>query len=244
MARLGVVDRRHGGASLPSEPDETPYDVKATRQVRQKQAIARAVADGVADGCSLLLDSGSTTSEVARALRNHRDLTVVTNDLRVATEVADHAGTRLLVPGGELLPSVYTLSSERAVSLIRDLHVDHAILGADAVDAGGITNANHNEVEMKRAMIRSADRVVVVADSSKFGTTALVRVTGFEQVDLVVTDTGLDEDVADSYPVTVLRVPAEEEPADLLAHRRAARLGSAAPETGRARATGMPGGDA
>jgi DeoR/GlpR family transcriptional regulator of sugar metabolism len=241
MARLGVVDRSHGGATLPSEPAETPYDVKVARQVRQKRAIARAVAQGVDDGCSLLLDSGSTTLEVARALRGHRDLTVVTNDLRVASELADHDGMRLLVPGGELQPSVYTLNSERAASVIRDFHVDHAILGADAVDPAGITNANHNEVEMKRAMIGSADRVVVVADSTKFGTTALVRVTGFEKVDLVVTDTGLDEEVAAGYPVTVLRVPADEEEIDLLADLRAARHGAGAPETETVRATGTRG---
>jgi DeoR family transcriptional regulator, aga operon transcriptional repressor len=244
MARLGVVARSHGGATLSSEPAETPYDVKVARQVRQKRGIARAVAQRVDDGCSLLLDSGSTTLEVARALREHRDLTVVTNDLRVAAEMADHAGIRLLVPGGELQPSVYTLNSERAASLIRDFHVDQAILGADAVDHAGITNANHNEVEMKRAMIRSADRVVVVADSTKFGTTALVRVAGFEQVDLVVTDTGLAEEVAAGYPVTVLRVPTDEEPADLLADRRAARYGRGAPETDGIRATGMRSGDA
>jgi DeoR/GlpR family transcriptional regulator of sugar metabolism len=244
MARLGVVDRSHGGATLPCEPAETPYDVKVARQVRQKRAIARAVAERVGDGCSLLLDSGSTTLEVARALRGHRDLTVVTNDLRVAAEIAEHGNTRLLVPGGELQSSVYTLTSERAVSLIRDLHVDQTILGADAVDAAGITNANSNEVEMKRAMIRSAAQVVVVADSSKFGTTALVRVTGFEQVDLLVTDTGLDEEAAGGYPVTVLRVPADEDAGDLLADRRAARHGRDGPETDHIGATGTRGGDA
>jgi len=209
MAELGLIARSHGGATLPGEPAEIPYEVKVGKNVAQKRAIARTVAEIVPHGSSLLIDSGSTTLEVAKALRCHRGMTVITNDLRVAAEVANQGDVRLIVPGGEVLPAVYTLASERAVDLIREFHVDYAVMGADAVDPQGITNTNSNEVSMKRAMVRAADHVLVVADSSKFGHTALVRITGFGEVELVVTDDGLDEEGAAAYPVRIRRVRPE-----------------------------------
>jgi DeoR family transcriptional regulator of aga operon len=230
MAALGLVNRSHGGATMPGEPEETPYAVKAGEHVAQKRAIARAVAAIVPDGSSLLIDSGSTTLEVAEALRGHRDLTVITNDVRVAAAVAEQGDTRLIVLGGEVLPAVYTLASQRAVDLIGEFNVDFAVMGADAVDAQAITNTNSNEVAMKRAMLEAARQVLVVADSSKFGRSALVRVAGLEAVDLILTDDGLDEEVAASFPVPVRRVsldPTQAPPArapdpdsDLVPRRR------------------------
>jgi DeoR family transcriptional regulator, aga operon transcriptional repressor len=205
MAQLGMVTRSHGGATLPAEPAEIPYSVKVETNVAEKRAIARSVADSIPHGRSLMMDSGSTTLEIARALRGHRDMTVITNDLRVAAEIANQGDVRLIVLGGEALPAVYTLASERAVALINEFHVDYAIMGADAVDPSGITNVNSNEVSMKRAMMRVADHVVVVADSSKFGQAALVRVA-------VVTDDGLSGEQAAEYPVEVRRVPPEPIP--------------------------------
>jgi DeoR family transcriptional regulator of aga operon len=209
MAQLGMIQRSHGGATLPAEPAEIPYDVKIETNVAQKRAIARAVAELVPHRRSLLMDSGSTTLEVARALRGHREMTVITNDLRVAAEIANQGDVRLIVLGGEALPAVYTLASERAVDLINEFHVDYAVMGADAVDPQGITNTNSNEVSMKRAMLRAADQVLVVADSSKFGRSALVRVADLENVDLIVTDDGLSEQTTAEYPVEIRRVSAE-----------------------------------
>lgn len=209
LAELGMVERSHGGATLPAEPPEIPYDVKVETNVAQKRAIARAVAEIVPHERSLLMDSGSTTLEVARALRAHRGMTVITNDLRVAAEVANQGDVRLIVLGGEALPAVYTLASERAVDLIREFHVDFAVMGADAVSPEGITNINSNEVSMKRAMLDAAGQVIVVADSSKFGRPALVRVASLESVDLIVTDDGLPEEAAAEYATTIRRVPSE-----------------------------------
>lgn len=209
MARLGMVVRNHGGATTPTEPAETPYEAKLGTRAGHKRVIAQAVARMIREGKSMLLDSGSTTLEVARALHAHRGMTVVTNDLRVAAELANQGDVRLIVIGGEVLPNVYTLMSERAVDLINGYHVDYAVLGADAINPRGITNTNSFEAPMKRAMIRAADRVLVVADSSKFGQTALVRIAGLEDVGLVVTDDDLDQDAAAAYPVEIVRVPVE-----------------------------------
>jgi DeoR family transcriptional regulator, aga operon transcriptional repressor len=206
LARLGLVVRNHGGASMPSE-SAVQDDAQMAAHVPQKQAIAQAVAGIIGDERSLLIDSGSTTLEVARALRGRRGMTVVTNDVRVAAELAGHDDVRLIVIGGEVLPHVYTLISDRAVDLIDGYQVDYAVLAADAIDPRGITNVNSFEAPMKRAMIRAAAQVIVVADSSKFGHSALVRVAGLEDVGMVVTDDGLSEESAAAYPVEVVRVP-------------------------------------
>ena len=209
LAGLGLVARSHGGATAPVEPPEVPYDEKVERNVAQKRAIARRVARLVPHGSSLLLDSGSTTLEVARALRQHRGMTVVTNDLRVAAEIANQGDVRLIVLGGEVLPTVYTLMSERAVDMVKEFHVDYAVMGADAIDAQGITNTNSNEVSMKRAMIRAAEHVLVVADSSKFDRSALVRIVGLDAVERIVTDDGLGAATAAAYPTAIDRVPVD-----------------------------------
>lgn len=207
LAKMGMVERSHGGASIAFQPAEVPYNEKIETQIPQKRAIARRLAQVLTHGQSLMLDSGSTALEVARALRLHTGLTVVTNDLRVANEMAHQGDVRLIVIGGELLPDVFTLMSERAVDTFGAYHVDVAVLGADAIDSHGVTNVNSFEVPMKRAMIAAADRIIVAADSSKFGQRALVRVAGLDEIDLVVTDDGLDAELAAALPVEIIREP-------------------------------------
>ena len=232
LARLGLVVRNHGGASLPS-PTVTAGEVDTATRLPQKQAIAQAVARIIGDGRSLLMDSGSTTLEVAKALRDHRGLTVVTNDLRVAAEMATHEDLRLIVIGGEVLPDVYTLMSERAVELISEYHVDYAVLGADAIDPRGITNISSFEAPLKRAMIRAGSQVLVVADSAKFGQSALVRVAGLDDVGLIVTDEGLPQEATEAYPVEIVRVPVPAPPRQEWEPPATA----AVPEQGRSRRT-------
>jgi DeoR family transcriptional regulator of aga operon len=217
LARRGAVLRSHGGVRPTMENSDIPYAVKETENVREKRAIAQAAARLVENGQSVVLDSGSTMYELARALRRHRGLTFITNDLRVATEVATHTEIRLMVTGGELLASVYTLVGESAVDFIRDLHVDWTFLGADAIDPTGITNTNSSEVPVKRAMIGCAARTAVLADSTKFSQRALVRVAGLTEVDLIITDARLDDGTAAQYPVEIRRVSTEEHGTEALA---------------------------
>jgi DeoR family transcriptional regulator of aga operon len=211
LARAGHVQRTHGGARLVAEAVDLPYAMKEREHLAAKVAIGRAGAALVADGERILLDSGSTTYELAKQLRGRQDLTIVTNDLRIAQLVAGFPGIQLLVTGGELLRSTYTLFGDRAVAFVRELSVDHAFLGADAIDvASGITNTNTLEVPLKRAMIDVAGAALVLADSSKFGRRALVRVAEIAEVDLVITDDALAPDVAATFGDVVRRVPLED----------------------------------
>ncbi|PTR44984.1 DeoR family transcriptional regulator [Rhodococcus sp. OK611] len=213
LVRLGKAERTHGGARpIDGAMSEIPYAVKEGDHRAEKIAIARAAADLVRDGESVILDSGSTTYQVAAALRHRTDLTIITNDLRIGKYVATFPDVRLLVTGGELLGSVFTLVGERSVEFLADYSVDWAFLGADAIDpTAGVTNTNTLEVPIKRAMIAAAARSAVLADSSKFGHRALTRVAVLGEVDLIITDSGLAIDHVDQYGEGLMRVSPEED---------------------------------
>ncbi|MFE3104496.1 DeoR/GlpR family DNA-binding transcription regulator [Nocardia tengchongensis] len=214
LERDGQIQRTHGGARpIPGVTSDLPYSAKRNTRLQEKSAIARVAATLVADGDTVILDSGSTTYEVAVALSRRENLTVITNDLRIAEYIAGLQRFRLLVAGGELLGSVYTLAGDRTVEFLRDYAADWAFLGADAVDlAAGITNTNTLEVPVKRAMIATARATAVVVDSSKFGHRALARVAGLDEIHTVITDHGLDEDAAKPFGDHLIRADAAKPP--------------------------------
>lgn len=207
LSKMGLVARSHGGAAVRPEPGDLAYNAKLEKNVHRKRAVAAAAAKLVADGASLAIDSGSTTLEVARALRGHSHLTVVTDDLRVGAELADQGDVRLIVTGGEVMPGFYTLIGNNSPAAIRQYHVDIAFLGVDAVDPAGLMFMNGFEIPMKRAMIECADKVVVLADSTKMGRRALVRAASLDEVSLVITDDEFPDDSDDDYGVEIMRAP-------------------------------------
>ncbi|WP_132992134.1 DeoR/GlpR family DNA-binding transcription regulator [Gordonia zhaorongruii] len=211
LERDGQVQRTHGGArSVPGVSADVPYSAKRGVRLSAKKLIARTAAADVADGATVVLDSGSTTYELAVALSSRDDLTIITNDLRIAEYVAGLRRFRLFVTGGELIGSVYTLAGERTVGFLHDYAADWAFLGADAVDVtAGITNTNTLEVPVKRAMIAAARRRVVVVDSSKFGQRALARVAGIDEVDAILTDPELARDAARSFGDRLILAPVD-----------------------------------
>ncbi len=190
LAQEGHLKRTHGGASLVSGAVDIPYAQKVQTEVAEKRVIALHARTLVHDGDAIFLDSGSTTHELALLLQDALDLTVATNDLRIARVLSDHLRVRLLVTGGEKLSSTYTLVGDQAVQYVEQLRVDTTFLGADALSASGVTNTNAVEVPLKRAMIAAAHQVVVLADHTKFGRQALMKVCEITDLDLVVTDDG------------------------------------------------------
>ncbi len=215
LGRAGLVQRTHGGALATEGADavDVPYEAKRRERLAEKRAIAEHAARLVRDGDSLVLDSGSSTYALAEALRVRRDLTVATNDIRIAHYFAARGGVRLLVSGGQLIDSVFTLVGPATLSFLAGLHVDWAFLGADAIDrAGGVSNFNTVEVPVKQAMIAAADRAVLLADSSKFGRRALASVVGIEAFETIVTDHGLPSGERDGYAPRLVCVRPAAEP--------------------------------
>jgi DeoR family transcriptional regulator of aga operon len=200
LARAGRLQRTHGGARAFAGAVDVPYAIKQWEHVAAKQAIAAAACALVQEGDRVLLDSGSTTYQLAVELRSRRDLTIVTNDLLIGSAVADYPGVRLLVTGGEMLSSTYTLFGDRAVSFVEALRVDWTFLGVDAIDVDtGITNTNTLEIPLKRMMLAAARTRIALADSSKFGQHALVRVADVRELDGIITDDGLADEEAARY---------------------------------------------
>lgn len=201
-----LIERTHGGA-LPTREADKPSYLKEPINQHEKVAIGVAMAERVLEGQTILLDSGTTTLEVARRLRGER-LTVVTNDIMIGHEIARLRNAHLVFIGGELLPNVYTIWGVTAIEQIRRLNVDVAIFGADAVSHEGITNTSSYEIELKQTMLSIAKEAFFVADSSKFGREALFKVFGFDKFTAGITDSYLDPIIAANFPIPIIRVSA------------------------------------
>lgn len=194
----GLLARARGGA-LPKNGfiREVPYQSKAASHLELKRSIASVAASMVENGDSVILDAGSTTLEIARCLKKSKDnLTVVTTDLNIALELADAPGFKVLTTGGQVQPGVYCLLGEEAVSFLRSISVNIAFLGAGAIDvAEGLYTPTLEKAPLKRAMIASATKAVLVADHNKFGHRAFAKVCGLEVIDVIVTDEYIKSDI-------------------------------------------------
>jgi DeoR/GlpR family transcriptional regulator of sugar metabolism len=198
LARKGLVARVHGGATAVSgrSADEPGFAVKSGLQTREKAAIAAAAASLVSPGDSVAISAGTTTYVVALELRNVPDLTVVTNSVPVADVL--HTGARsdltVVLTGGVRTPSD-ALVGPVAVTALRSLRVDWLFLGVHGVEErAGLTTPNLEEAETNRALISSARQVVVTVDSTKWGVVGLSSMARLDDVDILVTDDGLDTD--------------------------------------------------
>jgi len=193
LEKTGQVMRTHGGL-LPSmavaESNlDTPWSVRHQMNNPAKVAIARHAASLVRDGQSLILDNGSSVYELALALRDKRNLTVVTNDVLTAVALSSCPGITIHVAGGMMLNNVYTLIGQETVDKINSLHVDWAFLGAEGVHFdSGVTNINTVEIPVKKAMIQAAEKPVVLVDSSKMGYRALAHVCPLSDIEMIITE--------------------------------------------------------
>lgn len=186
LARSGAIERTRGGA-LPSMRLEPSFAQKRRSHEVEKLAIARAAARLIEPGSSVLLDAGTTTLEIARALRDVRDLTVATTSLPIALELASRA--QVTVVGGALKERTVALIGPLAERAIEQLHVDVAFVGANGVSvAAGVTTPTWEEASVKARMIAAATTAVVVADGSKIGEVTFARVASLDEVDLLITD--------------------------------------------------------
>jgi DeoR/GlpR family transcriptional regulator of sugar metabolism len=194
LVRRGLVARVHGGAtSVPAPSTHEPgFALKSSLRTAQKEAIARAAAALVEPGASVAVSGGTTTYAVARELTSLANLTVVTNSLPVAELLhRERPGLPVVLTGGERSPSE-ALVGPVAVAALRTLHVDWLFLGVHGMDArAGFTTPDLVEAETDRALIAGARRVVVTADSSKWGIVGLSSIARLDEVDVLVTDDGL-----------------------------------------------------
>lgn len=189
MAREGLLSRTHGGA-LPrmAEREDLPYSVRDVTNIAAKRAIGTLAAGLVPDGAAVMLDSSSTACEVLRATRGHRDLTVITNSVRLLADPALTSHTVISV-GGELRRRSMTFVGPVACRAVAQFNADFALVSCKALSlAGGMMDPTLADAAVKRAFIDRAARVILLADASKFDRSALVTIADFRAVHTIVTD--------------------------------------------------------
>jgi DeoR family transcriptional regulator, glycerol-3-phosphate regulon repressor len=196
LVDAGSAVRSHGSVGLAGQTGEAPFDRRMRENAPAKRAIARAIAARIADGASVMLDTGTTTSFIARELLRHRRLTVVTNSSDIARILATANGNRVFMAGGELRHDSGAALGASALDFIRGFSVEHAIISAGAVDAGGVMDYDLQEAEFARAVLACGGQRIVATDASKFGRRGFIRVTDFAQIDLLVTDRPPPPDLA------------------------------------------------
>jgi DeoR family transcriptional regulator of aga operon len=189
-----LLTRTHGGAVAQMVSYELPLRYRSARRQEQKRRIGLEAATRLHDGAVIGLTGGTTTTEVARAVA-HRPLTVVTNALNIASELAIRRNIKLLVTGGVARAETYELVGPIADRAVVDLHLDLVFVGVDGLTAGaGLTTHHEIEANTDRAIMDSAARVVVVADGSKLGRVAFVQISPITVVHELVTDDEADAD--------------------------------------------------
>lgn len=198
LSDAGLLDRVHGGAMLRTGVANLGYDERRRMNEAGKAAIAGAAAAAIPDNSSLILNIGTTTEAVARALLGHRNLTVVTNNMNVANILAANPSSEVVVAGGVLRRSDGGLVGELTTHVFEQFKVDIAVIGCSALDAeGDILDFDLAEVRVSKAILRQARRAFLVADASKLGRPAPARLASLAEIDAVFTDAPLPETLAE-----------------------------------------------
>jgi DeoR family transcriptional regulator, aga operon transcriptional repressor len=218
LTQQQMITRTRGGAVAHGVSYDLPLRYKTAKHSAEKQRIGAAAAALVSPGMVVALNGGTTTTEVARALAVRPDLgggvdeaqlTVVTNALNIANELLVRSRMKIVVTGGVVRPQSYELVGPLGSSIMREVTLDMALLGVDAIDVALGAAAHHEgEAAMNSLMVARARRVVIIADSSKLGGHAFARVCPIERVDTLVTDSGAAAETVAAFEQVGVRVVA------------------------------------
>ncbi|KYG89315.1 transcriptional regulator [[Bacillus] sp. KCTC 13219] len=186
------IIRTHGGAVL-NKPlvNEVSFQIKETKYSQQKKRIAQTALQYIKDHSTILLDAGTTNLEIAKRLKGKRNLTVLTNDIRIAVELMD-SDIKVIVTGGELQNNTGAIFGPLTEQVLKNIHVDQFFLGSHAVHIdAGITAPTFEKASMKQLMIECAEATLLVVDSSKFDQKSLAKVCDLFSIDGIITDDGI-----------------------------------------------------
>jgi len=196
LTENGSVLKIHGAVGLAGQIGEAPFQRRMRENAGAKKAIARHLASTIRDGESVMLDTGTTTSFIARELTGHRRLTVVTNSSDIARTLATVNGNRVYMAGGELRSDSGAAFGNSAIDFISRFTVAHAVISTGAIDASGVMDFDLEESEFARMVLSCGERKVVVTDHTKFGRRGLVHVCGFGSIDELITDSAPPKEIA------------------------------------------------
>lgn len=196
----GLLHRTHGGALFPGSNTLSDPTLKEKEGVHssEKQRIAAAAIELIQEGRCVLLDSGTTTTAIARSLKRFSRLTIITNAVNIAAEL-NGTDFEVLLTGGSLRKNSFSLVGPLAEETLRDIHADILFLGVDGFDLeAGLTTPNVMESRVNRAMVKAASTVVVVCDSTKFNRRSLSKIVDLNMIHHVITDSNLAKDAVEA----------------------------------------------
>jgi DeoR family transcriptional regulator, glycerol-3-phosphate regulon repressor len=184
-----LLARTHGGAMLSSGVQNIMYDSRRHLAAVEKRSIGQHAARLIPNNCSLFINIGTTTEEVARALVHHEGLLVITNNLHVANILAPLAHIEVMIVGGMVRRTDGGITGEQTIDMISQFKVDHAVMGVSAIDDdGSLLDFDTREVRAAQAIMANSRSVILVSDAMKFSRSAPVRIGHISQVDVFVTD--------------------------------------------------------
>jgi DeoR family glycerol-3-phosphate regulon repressor len=197
LAGLQLLRRFHGGAGLPSSIENFAYNTRQTLFHEEKRRIARLAAQHIPHHSSLFINLGTTTEEVAKALGQHKDLRVITNNLNVAAVMCANPDCEVIVTGGVVRSRDRGVIGEPTIDFIRQFKVDFGVIGISGIELDGtLRDFDYREVRVAEAIIAQSRKIFLVADHSKFGRQALVRLAHLSQITALFTDRPLPADMA------------------------------------------------
>lgn len=204
----GLIRRAHGGAVKASTVSMDPsLTIKAELHADEKRRIGAAAAEMINDGDSIILDSGTTTQQIARQIKHKKDLKVITNGLNIATELFGAKDIQLIFLGGVIRQNSLSAVGHFAEDILAQLSADKVFLAVDACDLDfGLSTPNLEESQVNQAMAQIAREKILVADSSKFGKRSLSRIIPLSEVDVIVTDRGLSSEIQNELKARELKL--------------------------------------
>lgn len=192
LEREGALKRVYGGAmSIEAHDHDLDYEWQSTRMAEEKKRIGAKAAGLIEEGQTVILDGGSTTAAVARALRD-RNVHVITNSLPIAEALSDARQIEVTLTGGYLYPRLQVMVGPLCEQMLSGVTADVLIMGIGGITEAGFSNSNTLVVGPERKMIDAARKVIVVADHTKFGRRALIDLAPLDRADVVISDTGLE----------------------------------------------------
>jgi DeoR family glycerol-3-phosphate regulon repressor len=198
LANLGQVRRHHGGASSSSSTKNSDYSDRLSFNMGSKNRIAEGVARSIPNGASLFINIGTTTEAIARALLHHEDLQIVTNNLHVAAILLPKEDFNVIIAGGQVRSRDGGIVGEQTSDFINQFKMDFGIIGISAIHQdGSLLDYDYREVRVAQNIIENSSQVILSADHSKFGRTALARLGHLSQADHLYTDLTPDQHTLD-----------------------------------------------
>ncbi|HIF9081459.1 TPA: DeoR/GlpR family transcriptional regulator [Photobacterium damselae] len=189
LADANQIRRHHGGATIPSSSVNTSYNTRKVMQLAEKDRIAQAMVAHIPDGATLFIDIGTTPEAVARALLNHNDLRIVTNNLNVAGTLMAKEDFRVILAGGEVRNRDGGIVGEATLDFVSQFRLDFGILGISGIELdGSLLDFDYHEVRVKQAIIENSRCVMLGVDHTKFGRNAMVNLGDISQIDMLFTD--------------------------------------------------------